>query len=170
VRLNTRILLPPHPPGPDAVEVFPFDPLTVVAPTPAWAGPPARRLVRRILRLPPHPPGPDHSVRPAMLRSPVAPTPAWAGLALRRATSRATGLPPHPPGPDDRPYVTVGTDTSCPHTRLGRTLDPDWDLRVWKGPKSLSVHDRCVVEGLPMGVDAIEWLPADTASGQRQAF
>jgi hypothetical protein len=44
----------------------------------------------------------------------------------------------------------------CPHTRIGLTLDPDWDLKVWKGPKSFPIHSGCVVEGLPMGADATE--------------
>ena len=62
--------------------------------------------------------------------SSVAPTPAWAGRHL-----------------DGR----IDVRRRCPHTRLGRTLDPDWDLRVWKGPKSLSVHDWVCSGGTPHG-------------------
>ena len=35
---------------------------------------------------------------------------------------------------------------SCPHIRLGRTLDPYWDLRQLETSKSVGV--------LPMGADA----------------
>ncbi len=55
----------------------------------------------------------------------VAPIPAWGG----RMTLAA--------------FFTV---LRCPHTRLGRTLDPYWDLRQLETSKSVGV--------LPMGADA----------------
>ncbi len=121
------------------------DPLAPVAPMPAWAGRADRVGGSSRGTLPLCPRGLDGRPPAADYPPSVAPMPAWAGRArsCRRPASER-----------------------CPYARVGWTHGKHWGLTLWKARKCPKV-----VGGLPMGAgDPRRGLPADTASGQGQAF